>query len=180
MVMERCYICPALALLLVTLLMVTGCMALQTQGGEGNKSPGGTTGITPHHPAPGQVQETVTVAAEVTVEAERSARPLVPGAVYRAGDTLAISGETILSPGNHLLVQVTPLAFGPTKKGAGLPVSGVSGMVPVTRQEGADFSGWSFEFDTTGWEPGEYVVRVEGIEVPSFSLDVRFALAPPG
>lgn len=180
MVMERCPICPALALLLVTLLVVTGCIAPQTQGGEGRISPRGTPEITPIPPAPGQVRETVTVAAEVTVVAERSARPLAPGAVYRAGDTLAISGETILSPGNHVLVQVTPLAFGPTKKGTSLPVSGVSGMVPVTRQEGAAFSRWSFEFDTTGWEPGEYVVRVQGIEVPAFSLDVRFALAPAG
>ncbi|MDH7511154.1 MAG: hypothetical protein QHH04_08970 [Methanolinea sp.] len=178
--MERCPVYPALVLLLVTLLMVTGCIAPLTQGGEGRKSPGGTPGIMPVPTTPRQVQETVTVAAEMPVEAERSTRPLVHGAKYRAGDTLAISGETILSPGNHVLVQVTPLAFGPTKKGASLPVSGASGVVPVTRQEGASFSRWSFEFDTTGWEPGEYGVRVQGIEVPAFSLDVRFALAPAG
>jgi len=178
--MERCALRPALVVLLVTLLVATGCMAPQTQGGEGRGSPGGTPGITPVPTAPPQVQETVTVAAEVPVEAERSPRPLAPGAVYRAGDTLTISGETILSPGNHVLVQVTPVAFGPTKKGAGLPVSGVSGVVPVTRQEGAAFSRWSFGFDTTGWEPGEYMVRVQGIEVPDFSLDLRFSLAAAG
>jgi hypothetical protein len=177
-VMERCPVRLALALILAILLMSAGCMAPQDRGGEERISTGGAPEITLNTTVPGQAPETVTVAAGGTPAGERVTRLLSPGAVYRAGDTLAVSGETILSPGNHVLVQVSPIAFGPTKKGESPPVSGVSGVIPVTRQEGAAFSRWSFQFDTTGWEPGEYAVRVQGIEVPAFSLDLRFALAP--
>jgi hypothetical protein len=123
------------------------------------------------------VQENETNATGGTGEVGEAGRALSPGGIYRAGDHLVLSGVTILSPGNHILVEVEPILFGPTKKGENLPVAGVSGVVSVLRQEGASFSTWSFEFDTTGWEPGEYLVQVRGIEVPTVRLDIGFSLA---
>jgi len=106
----------------------------------------------------------------------RVIQPLLPGRSYRAGDFLVISGTTILSAGNHVSVEVAPLAFGPAGKGESLPVSGVSGVVPVIRNPG-DVSGtWSFAIDTGGWEEGEYIVSIRGIEVSAPAYDFKFSL----
>jgi len=159
--------------LLAALLVSAGCLAPGPVGKEG-VPPAVPQGTTPATPVAGQVQGNVTPAAGGS---GGGARALAPGGTYRAGDQMVLSGETILSPGNHLLVEVEPLQFGPTKKGESLPVAGASGVVPVLRQEGASFSTWSFGFDTTGWDPGEYLVQVRGIEVPTVTLDIRFSLA---
>ncbi len=106
----------------------------------------------------------------------RVVQPLLPGRSYRAGDFLVISGTTILSAGNHVSVEVAPLAFGPARKGESLPVSGVSGVVPVIRKPGEVSGTWSFAFDTGGWEEGEYIVSIRGIEVSALAYDFKFSL----
>ncbi|NLB00564.1 MAG: hypothetical protein GX837_06320 [Methanomicrobiales archaeon] len=79
------------------------------------------------------------------------------------GETVTIGGTTNLAPGNHLLVTVTPVGFGPTNKSTPAGPGGVSGVAVVERgEEGANT--WSFVVDTTGFEPGEYSVAMEWIE----------------
>ncbi len=177
-VMKRHSFWSALAFL-AALLVSAGCLApgpVEKDGG----TPAGTPGMTVATPVASQLQENVTPATEGAGDVGEASRALAPGGTYRAGDQLVLSGVTILSPGNHLLVEVEPIMFGPTRKGESLPVAGVSGVVPVLRQEGASFSTWSFGFDTAGWEPGEYLARVRGIEVPTVALEMRFSLTGEG
>jgi len=74
-----------------------------------------------------------------------------------AGETVTISGTTNLAPGNRLLVEVTPVAFG--AGGAG----GTSGTAVVQAGNGTANT-WSFEANTTGFQPGEYIVTVDWVE----------------
>ena len=77
-----------------------------------------------------------------------------------AGETVTIGGTTNLAPGNRLLVTVTPIGFGP---GNASVQGGTSGTAVV--EEGGDTANsWSFDVDTTGFEPGEYSVTVEWVE----------------
>ncbi len=80
-----------------------------------------------------------------------------------AGETVTISGTTNLAPGNRLIVTVTPVGFGPTNKSAPGGAAGVSGT-SVVQEGNATANTWSFEADTTGFEPGEYTVTVEWVE----------------
>ena len=77
-----------------------------------------------------------------------------------AGETVTVSGMTNLAPGNRLLVEVTPVGFGP---GNASVQGGTSGTAIV--QAGNDTANtWSFEVDTSGFEPGEYSVSVDWVE----------------
>ncbi|MDN5340038.1 MAG: hypothetical protein PWQ30_1147 [Euryarchaeota archaeon] len=77
-----------------------------------------------------------------------------------AGETVTIGGTTNLAPGNRLLVEVTPVGFGP---GNASVQGGTSGTAVVVA--GNDTANtWSFEVDTTGFEPGEYIVTVDWVE----------------
>jgi len=77
-----------------------------------------------------------------------------------AGETVAIGGTTNLAPGNRLLIKVTPVGFGP---GNASVQGGTSGTAVV--EEGNNTANtWSFDVDTTGFEPGEYSVTVEWVE----------------
>ena len=77
-----------------------------------------------------------------------------------ANETVTIGGTTNLAPGNRLLVAVTPIGFGP---GNASVQGGTSGTAVV--EEGDDTANsWSFDVDTTGFEPGEYSVTVEWVE----------------
>lgn len=83
--------------------------------------------------------------------------------IVAVGETVTIGGTTNLAPGNHLLVTVTPVGFGPTNKSTPAGPGGVSGVAVVERgEEGANT--WSFVVDTAGFEPGEYSVAVEWVE----------------
>ncbi|ABN58378.1 MAG: hypothetical protein KO254_00645 [Methanoculleus marisnigri] len=79
-----------------------------------------------------------------------------------ANETVTVGGTTNLAPGNRLLVTVTPVGFGPTNKSAPQGTGGTSGTAVV--EEGDAANTWSFEIDTTGFEPGEYTVTVDWIE----------------
>ena len=80
-----------------------------------------------------------------------------------AGETVTIGGTTNLAPGNRLLITVTPVGFAPTNKSAPSGAGGTAGTAVV---EGGDAAAktWSFAVDTTGFEPGEYIVTVEWVE----------------
>lgn len=75
-------------------------------------------------------------------------------------ETVSIGGATNLAPGNRLLVEVTPIGFGP---GNASVQGGASGSAVV--EEGNETANtWSFDVDTTGFEPGEYSVTVDWVE----------------
>lgn len=102
--------------------------------------------------------------------------PFVPGGIYRKGDMILLGGTTILSPGNHILVEVSPVSFGPTKKGDPSDSFGTSGVVSVAPGDADSRNTWAFLIDTRGWEPDEYMVHITGIEVPRFTLSSRFTV----
>ncbi|MCQ8893986.1 MAG: hypothetical protein NQU46_05080 [Methanolinea sp.] len=136
----------------------------------------------PHNGTPGALPGE-DQSEKLTVPPERETGPLspapfVPGTTYPAGSRIRLSGPTILSPGNHILVEVRSVSFFPTGKSQSLPVSGTAGIATVEKSDGTAFNSWSYEWDTERWEPGEYLVQVRGMEVPAFSLDTRFFLAP--
>ncbi|MDD3069638.1 MAG: hypothetical protein PHX88_00415 [Methanoculleus horonobensis] len=80
--------------------------------------------------------------------------------IIAANETVTIGGTTNLAPGNRLLVEVTPVGFGP---GNASVQGGTSGTAVV--EAGNDTANtWSFEVDTTGFEPGEYTVTVDWVE----------------
>lgn len=78
------------------------------------------------------------------------------------GGIMEIGGKTNLAPGDRLLVTVTPFAFSPTQKTAGSGAPGSSGTVTV--QQGSGYNYWTYSFDTTGFEPGDYQVIVESVD----------------
>ncbi|MDK2889938.1 MAG: hypothetical protein PWR21_570 [Methanoculleus sp.] len=77
-----------------------------------------------------------------------------------AGETVTIGGTTNLAPGNRLLVEVTPVGFGP----GNASVQGGTSGTAVVQEGNATANTWSFEVDTTGFEPGVYSVIVEWVE----------------
>jgi hypothetical protein len=87
---------------------------------------------------------------------------VLPEGDHYVGDVIRISGTTTFSPGNVMLIEVESLSFGPTNKSAGGAFSGTSGTAEVVEQNGVNT--WSFEVDTTGFQPDEYLVRVEVLE----------------
>jgi len=80
-----------------------------------------------------------------------------------AGETLTVSGTTNLAPGNRLLVTATPVAFGPANASTPSGGGGASGTAVVEAGNGTANT-WSFAMDTTGFQPGEYIVTVDWVE----------------
>lgn len=77
-----------------------------------------------------------------------------------AGETVTIGGTTNLAPGNRLLIEVTPVGFGP----GNASVQGGTSGTAIVEEGNATANTWSFEVDTTGFEPGEYIVTVDWVE----------------
>jgi len=102
--------------------------------------------------------------------------PFIPGKAYREGDVILLEGTTILSPGNHILIEVSPVSFGPTKKSERRVSFGTSGVVSVGKGDADSRNTWAFIIDTKGWGPDVYLVQVEGIEVPGYTLSSRFSI----
>ncbi len=102
--------------------------------------------------------------------------PLKERGTYNAGDRIRVGGTTILSPGNHILIEVIPQSFGPTRKGVPDNTSGVSGIVEVMPGKSGGMNSWDFVIDTGGWKTDEYLVQVRGIEVPGYAWAIRFTL----
>lgn len=81
---------------------------------------------------------------------------------HYAGDKFTISGSTNLAAGDELQIEITSSSFKPTDKSQGSEFSGTSGIVRVV--EGNDgYNKWSFDVDSTGFKPDEYLVKVSGI-----------------
>lgn len=80
------------------------------------------------------------------------------------GERFTIGGSTNLAVGDDLLVEVTSSSFGPTTKNAPSEFSGASGVVKVVPGPGG-YNRWSFDVDTSGFRPDEYIVKVSGVTI---------------
>lgn len=162
-------------LLAALAVVLSGCTARELPGGEGE------TATVPLEPAGDSLQPVASHADETAAGQgggdARAVFPLVSGKTYRRGDIIVVAGETILSPGTRLLVEVTPVPFFPTRKGTTLPATGISGTVPVVWEDGAARGSFSFAFDTRGWDEGEYLVRVRAVGIRTVAPDAAFSLA---
>ncbi len=160
-----------IAVLALLPALMCGCVSHQAMDDSGVVVP------TTHPPDAGQADlhdDGAGIAFEETTTP--TPLPFVPGGTYRKGDMILLGGTTILSPGNHILVEVSPVSFGPTKKGDRSDSSGTSGVVSVAPGDADSRNTWAFLIDTRGWEPDEYMVHITGIEVPRFTLSSRFTV----
>ncbi|MCU0632708.1 MAG: hypothetical protein MUC66_07010 [Methanolinea sp.] len=167
-----------LVLLIFTLLSVVLCGCLQTASPEkgGERVP-----IVP--PTESFIQAGTGDEVVITVTNESPGKgsgnlPFLPGGEYRAGDRILLAATTILSPENHVLVEVIPVSFGPVRKSDSATSSGISGVVEVRPGEQGLPNTWSFLIDTGGWGLDDYLVKVQGIEVPGYTATFRFTIAP--
>jgi len=84
-------------------------------------------------------------------------------AEYRVGNVVTLMGNTNLAAGDQLQVEIISASFTPMPKGQESGFSGISGTVTVI--PGTPLNTWTFTFDTTGFRPDEYLVRVESVDV---------------
>ena len=89
-----------------------------------------------------------------------------------------MTGTTILSPGNELLIEVTEMEFSPTNKTDDTAFSGTSAIVTVEKGRVDSRNTWEYTLDTTGFSPGEYQVLITGIQVTGFQKSAYFTLLP--
>jgi hypothetical protein len=157
-------------LLLVVILLIGGCVQEQAP-----PSPPGTTGVQAPSPSPTAAYVTQ---SPVMSPNESLGGPIqfVPGGEYHVGDRILMTGTTILSPGNQLLIEVTGLAFAPTNKTEDNQFSGASAIVTVERGRENSQNTWEYILDTTGFTPGDYQVLITGIQVTGFQKSAYFTL----
>lgn len=84
---------------------------------------------------------------------------------YHVGDNITIHGNTILSAGDPLLVEVVSSSFGPLPKSSRQSFTGVSGITPVKQGPDGGTNSWSFSFSTDGFIEDTYIVTVSGITI---------------
>ena len=159
-----------MALFLLFLILICGCVqdqshpaTLQTtpipEGTFSTGTPAASPATTPEETQEGRVR-------------------FVPGGEYHSGDKILLTGTTILSPGNELLIEVLELEFSPTNKTEDTPFSGVSAIVTVKKGQEDSKNTWEYSLDTAGFAPGEYQVLITGIQVTSFQESAYFTLLP--
>lgn len=89
------------------------------------------------------------------------------------GSTFTITGTTNLAVGDELSVSVQSASFTATTKTESSGFTGDSGTVTVT--EGADgLNKWSFDVDASNYKADQYMVKVEGIDVPDATASAQF------
>lgn len=85
------------------------------------------------------------------------ANPLGEKAV---GEAIEVSGTTNIEPGSTLIWEIEPVQYRENMTGT-LP-AGCTAVAPGT----AGINRWSFEFDSSGNEPGSYILNITG-DVPA-------------
>jgi hypothetical protein len=162
------------------LVLIVGCMALAAGC---TQYPGGPATPSPTTPVPTATVSPVesTPAATATPSATPTMLgPIqyIPGGTYHVGDEILISGSTILSGGNQLLIEVTSVSFGPTPKENNTPFTGASAVVTVEEGVPPGNNSWSYILDTTGFVPDEYIVTITALTVQNVSETSTFTLLP--
>ncbi len=102
----------------------------------------------------------------------------VPGGVYRSGDELLITGTTILSPGNPLLIEISSIAFGPSNKTDPAYFSGAAAVIEVMNETHKGQNTWQYLLNTSGFVPGDYSLEITGLKVQGFRKTATFTLIP--
>jgi hypothetical protein len=158
-----------LALLLLVAILFSGCVQEETRPGSPQTTP-----------VPGATAQGTTTASPEATPDESLGGPVrfVPGGQYDTGDKILLTGTTILSPGNELLIEVTELAFSPTTKEEGSAFSGAAAIVTVRKGPEGSENTWEYTLDTTGFAPGGYQVLISGIQVTGFQKSAYFTLLP--
>jgi hypothetical protein len=103
---------------------------------------------------------------------------LSPAGPYHSGDRIRISANTILSPGNPILIEVLSAGFDPTNKMNDTRFYGTSAVVNVEKGIQDSNNRWSSDLDTTGYAPGLYQVQVSALLVRGYRLSGSFVLLP--
>jgi hypothetical protein len=104
--------------------------------------------------------------------------PFIPGATYRSGDEILITGTTILSPGNPLLIEIQSIAFGPSNKTDPDNFSGTTAVIEVMNGSLEGQNTWRYLLNTSGFIPGEYYLDITGLKVQGFHETATFTLIP--
>jgi hypothetical protein len=158
------------AAVLVGMVILSGCI----QEKDANNAPESTVPTTVS--AIPSVNATVTPSLASTPDA--GPVQFVPGGVYHEGDELLITGTTILSPGNPLLIEVASVAFGPSNKTDPAYFSGATAVIEVTNRSFKGQNSWQYMLNTSGFVPGDYSIEITGIEVQNFRKTATFTLLP--
>ena len=119
--------------------------------------------------------------AKTSFSVNTPAASINPIGDHAVGDTFTISGSTNLAAGDNVLVEIRSASFAPTGKNAASGSSGASGTVTVVAGSGSS-NRWSFDVDTAGWKPDEYLVTVSGVTIDvtgSASFSLRAAVPTP-
>jgi hypothetical protein len=157
-------------LFLLALILVCGCIQDEAQPPSLKTPP--SPEVTPSAGTPG--------VSPVLTSDESLGGPVrfVPGREYHVGDTILLTGTTILSPGNELLVEVTELEFSPTNKTEDTAFSGATAIVTVEKGRGDSENTWEYTLETAGFTPGDYQILITGIQVTGFRKSAYFTLLP--
>ncbi len=83
---------------------------------------------------------------------------------HSMGDAFSINGKTNLDEGAELIITIVSASFKPSDKSQSVQYSGISGTIAV--QKGSPDNTFSYEIDTSGWKPDEYLVTVESTTPP--------------
>lgn len=175
---------PLVALILVCLSATAGCVS--RDHGPVVQSPGTVT-TAPVSPVPTPTDRgtpSLTIpGTNLPTPAQTSPSlwgdlQFSPGGPYHAGDRIRISANTILSPGNPILIEVLSAGFNPTNKMNDTRFYGASAVVNVEKGIGDSNNRWSYDLDTTGYAPGLYQVQVSALLVRGYRLSGSFVLLP--
>jgi hypothetical protein len=131
-----------------------------------------TTDIVSPSPSPNQ---SVSLQTPLQEAIEGNIR-FVPGGIYHVGDRILISGTTILSPGNQILIEVTSASFGPTNKSEESRFYGASAVITVEKGSLNSVNSWSYVLDTGDLAPDTYLVSISGITVKAYDQSSSFVL----
>jgi hypothetical protein len=157
-----------IAAVLVGWILLSGCVQ---ETGDSNvpESPGPAT-------APPTPPVQMTVMLLPYGEPVTGPVQFIPGGVYRVGDTILITGTTILSPGNPLLIEIRSIAFGPSNKSDPDYFSGATAVIEVLKGSSEGQNTWRYVLNTSGFSPGEYSLEITGLKVLNFRESASFSL----
>jgi len=72
-------------------------------------------------------------------------------------DEITLNGITNYNTDNRVIVEISPAEFAPTSKTTPQNFNGAAATVDVQKGTGMNF--WEMSVNTTGWEPGMYLVQ---------------------
>lgn len=157
-----------MAAVLVGLILFSGCV--QEMGDNSiPESPGPNT-------APPTPPVQVTVTLPPAGEPATGPVQFIPGGVYHVGDEILITGTTILSPGNPLLIEIQAIAFGPSNKTDPAYFSGATAVIEVMKGSSEGQNTWRYLLDTSGFAPGDYSLEITGLNVQELRESATFSL----